>query len=101
MTRTSIRKQPDGTYLARYRDTTRTWPRRQQAKNWVRRQQDKERSAAEPVADFWTGHATMSYAEVGKVIGITGSRVQQIERLALRKMRAALRDDETEREWFE
>ena len=101
MTRTSIRKQPDGTYLARYRDVTRAWPRRQQAKNWVRRQQDKERNAAEPVVEIVNRHGAMTYEEVAKIMGITRSRVQQIERLAFRKMRRMLLEDGTFEEVFE
>jgi DNA-directed RNA polymerase sigma subunit (sigma70/sigma32) len=97
----SVIKQPDGTYVATYKDRCRAWPRRQQAKNWVRRQHEKEVNAANHGGERVNRHGVMTYEEVAEIMGMSRARVQQIEKVALRKLRNMLREDGTEKEWFE
>lgn len=96
-----VRKQPDGTYRAEFNGEVRFWPTKKQAANWVQRRKNRELIAADYDGDFVNRLGVRTVAEVAKIMGMSHTRVQQIERLALRKMRATLRDDGTEKEWFE
>jgi DNA-directed RNA polymerase sigma subunit (sigma70/sigma32) len=95
----SVIKQPDGTYVATYKDRCRAWPRRQQARNWLERQRVKDLDNR--ASDVVNMHAVMSFSEVGKLLGISKERVRQLEFRALRKLRLALLETSEESDWFE
>lgn len=96
-----IEQQRDGTYIATYNSQSKVWKTRKQAANWVNRRQHREISVEEYGEGFINRHAIGTLAEVAEILDMTPVRVQQLERLAFRKMRIALRADGTEREWFE
>ena len=96
-----IRQQEDGTWHATYAGLSRVFVKKKQAKNWCGRQaRNLRKRESGDYAVLINRHAVRTCVEVGKILGISKSRVQQIENVALAKLRAMLIADGTKDEVF-
>ena len=87
----TIRQQEDGTWHATYGDVCRVFQRKKQAKNWCGRQaRNRRKRESGDYAVLINRNAVRTCVEVGQILGISKSRVQQIENVALAKLRATL-----------
>lgn len=98
---TSITPQFDGTYLARFNDDVRLWQNRKQARNWLKRCKEKAAAQVEPRTCFINPHAIRTFREVAAIMKMSTRHVQELESIAMRKMRKLLREDGTFEEVFE
>jgi DNA-directed RNA polymerase sigma subunit (sigma70/sigma32) len=87
-----MRKQPDGSWLVeRASGERKTFENKKRAENWLAR--DK---FLVPQAEVDT---LLTHAQIAEMMGISRSRVQQIEQRALYKLRALLLDTAEGLEW--
>lgn len=84
-----------GHYLVQCGGVTHRARNRKAAMRWVIRQRQRNTIRGNTSAQ----HAVMSCTEIGKRLGMSKTRVEQIERSAMVKIKRALQD--LEKEWFD
>lgn len=84
-----------GQYVATCGGATRTIRNKKAAMRWI----IKQRQRAQIRDNTASQHAVMTCTEIGKILGLSKTRVEQIERAAMVKIKRALQD--LEQEWFE
>ena len=89
------RRLPSGRYFAWHGDTKTEHATKAGAQSWVKRQ---KLAAGKPI-DLHLEYA-MSQDEVAQIMGISKTRVRQIEQAAIAKIRQCLKDDREFVFWF-
>ncbi len=89
-----MQKQPDGTYVAeRENGQRRLFQRKQQAERWLSK---GKMLFAQTEVD-----TLLTHKQIGEMMGVSASRVQQIEARALYKLRALLLQIPEVQEWVQ
>jgi DNA-directed RNA polymerase sigma subunit (sigma70/sigma32) len=87
-----MRKQPDGSWLVQIANGERkTFDTKKRAENWL--------SKSKVLAPQANVDTLLTHAQIAEMMGISRSRVQQIEQRALYKLRALLLDTAEGLEW--